>query len=88
VLGLLAPWLYSKGRGVESPTTHGAEAVARRDLQEIADRHRELVIDVTEPSATYRGSTDQDLVEVYGAIDKNAERFQELIGEIRHRLGS
>jgi hypothetical protein len=86
VLGLLALWLYSKGRGAESPATHGAEAIARRDLRQIADRHGDLVIDVTEPSATYRGSTDEELVEVYGAIDENADRFKELIAEIRRRV--
>jgi hypothetical protein len=87
-VGILGIWIYGKGRGAESPATHGAEAIARRDLQEIADRHRDLVVARTEPSTFYASSTDEDLVEVYGAIDKEAVRFKELIAEIRRRVAT
>lgn len=88
VLGLLAFWLYFKGRGAESPATHGDAAVARQELADIAQRHRDLEIAATEPSTIYASSTDAELADVYGAIDKSAapERFAELIAEIRRRV--
>ena len=87
-VGLLAVWIYGKGRGAESPSTHGTAAIARRDLEEIAARHRDLAIATKEPPTTYATSSDDELVEVYGAIDKDADRFKELIAEIRRRVSS
>ena len=87
VFGMVAIWMYMRGRAFESPATHGAEAVARTELQEIARRHADLGIEMTEASEAYVGSTDEELVEVYGAIDKEADRFKELIAEIRRRVG-
>ncbi|NUO52281.1 MAG: hypothetical protein HOV80_25790 [Polyangiaceae bacterium] len=88
VFGMVAIWMYMRGRAFESPATHGAEAVARQELREIAERHRDSTIEETESSSSYAESTDEELVEVYGAIDKDADRFKELIAEIRRRVSS
>jgi hypothetical protein len=88
VLGALAFWLYGKGKALQSPATHGAEAMTRRELEEIVARHADLAVDMTIPSSMYASTADAELAEIYGTMDKNAapERFRELIGEIRRRV--
>lgn len=88
VLAALAVYLYRKSEAYRDPAQFAPAALSRGHLGVIAAETRDHPIaDGASTATTYRDLTDEQLVSVYEAIDRERApgRFDELVLEVRRR---